>query len=146
MPRKSLPPVVIVDDSPDELFLTRRLLMKTDVKNPVVCIEEGGQAITYLKGAMEENCAPCLVLLDINMPGIGGFDVLKWARAQARLQNTAIVMLSTSGEQRDRARAEKHGASGYLVKYPTTSQAQSVIGQFCGAGAHASRDPKATRQ
>src|SRR3954468_17790772 len=109
MPRKTLPPVVIVDDSADDLFLTRRLLTKADIKNPVICIEDGGQAITYLKGAIEENCAPCLVLLDINMPGTGGFDVLKWARAQESLQKTAIVMLSTSNERHDRARAEKHG-------------------------------------
>jgi CheY-like chemotaxis protein len=131
MHRESLPPVVIVDDSSDDLFFTGRLLAEAAVKNPIVCIEDGGQAIAFLKGVVERNCAPCLMLLDINMPSIGGFEVLKWAREQKSLQNTAIVMLSTSNEERDRARALKHGASGYLVKYPTPSQARNMLAPFC---------------
>lgn len=126
-------PILIVDDSPDDLFLTRRLLAKAGATNPIVCIEGGPDVITFLTGAIAEHSSPCMVLLDVKMPGYDGFEILQWARRHQALERTPIVMHSSSNHVRDRARAEKLGATAYLVKPLTLEDVRHLLEQFCGA-------------
>lgn len=116
----SLPPILVADDDPDDLFFTKRILQKAGVKNPLVALQDGEEVIRFLKsadtGPGSEAGVPCLLVLDIKMPRCGGFEVLEWTRRQKAWRDLKVVILSGSDEPRDRKRATDLGANGYLVK------------------------------
>ncbi|MDO8544647.1 MAG: response regulator [Opitutaceae bacterium] len=119
-----LPPVLIADDDPDGRFLTQRLLHKAGVTNPIVAVENGEAAIAYLRStcpaAGGKRCQkPVAAFIDIKMPVVDGFGVLRWARRKKALRKMKIFMLSSSDLDADRGHAAELGADGYLVKYPT---------------------------
>jgi two-component system, response regulator len=122
-----LPAILVVDDNPDDLFLTKRLLLKAGARNGIVPLTGGAEAITYLKAAALSEPQPGLVFLDIKMPDVDGFEVLHWARKQRLLRGLAIYMLSGSDEPQDRQRAADLGANGYLVKHPTHLELKAVL-------------------
>src|SRR4051812_41578669 len=117
-----LSPVLVVDDNPDDIFFLRRLLTKAEVTNPVIPFTDSAEALSFLR-ALEEGpegalLRPGVMFLDIKMPKIHGFVLLKWLRRQVGFDLMKIAVLSGSDEPRDRTRAEKLGADEYLVKFP----------------------------
>jgi CheY-like chemotaxis protein len=127
-----LPPILVADDDPDDLFFTKRILLKAGLKNPLVALHDGEEVISFLKSADQKTAgadAPCLLVLDIKMPRCGGFEVLEWARRQKSWRDLKVVILSGSDEPRDRKRASDLGANGYLVK---PAEADN-LGQFVAA-------------
>ena len=72
-----------------------------------------------------------LVVLDIEMPGMNGLQVLTDIRTTRNQTDLPVIMLSGSSEQHDRAQASRLGATGYLLKYPTPEQVKAVIAPFC---------------
>ena len=88
--------------------------------NAIQVVDNGQQAIDYLKGVgkfADRNTfpLPCLVLLDLKLPKVMGFDVLKWIRQQPETIRV-VVLLSASGQEADIATAYRLGANGYLIK------------------------------
>jgi CheY-like chemotaxis protein len=130
MPDCELPPLLICEDDPDDLFFARLLVQRSGAKNPVITVEDGEHAITYLTGCIDTGACPCLVLLDIKMPLKNGFDVLEWARGKPELSHVAFVVMSGSALEADRERAYQLGAKGYLVKYPSPQALGVTIRQF----------------
>ena len=122
-------PILIVDDDPDEATLTTRALAKAGIKNPIVAVPSGEHAIAYLKERLTapETSLPLFILLDLNMPGADGFHVLNWIRAQPPLRKLLTVVLSSSTEERDVAKAYALGAKTYLGKYPVASDLSSIF-------------------
>lgn len=117
------PSVLLVEDSDDDLFFFRRLAKKAGVELPFAVATDGQQAIDQLKRSLPDGTAdpvapPRLVFLDLKLPLKGGFEVLRWMRAQPALARVLVVVLSSSAEARDVAQAFASGAQGYLVKYP----------------------------
>ena len=95
-------------------------LPERTANNPVDAARAAA-AIDYLAGAgpyanREEHPMPCLVLLDLNMPGKSGLDVLKWIRTQPRISTLPIVVITSSNQDSDIHRAYLLGANGYLIK------------------------------
>lgn len=127
----SLRPVLILDDDPDEGFLTRRLLMRGGIRNPIVMVDCGEQARAFLRAASYGAAAPCAVFLDIKMDGENGFHVLEWAREQQALRETAIFVMSGSDDPPDKLRAMQLGATGYIVKYPTPDEIARCVRESC---------------
>src|SRR4051812_2498756 len=84
MAAQSLPPVLVVDDSEDDLHLIKRLLAKARVKNPIVTFDDANRLMAFLKAAAtpDSGLMPSLVLTDRKMPGVDGFDLVKWIRSQ----------------------------------------------------------------
>lgn len=124
---RTTPKILVVDDSEDAVFLTQRLLRATGFTPPYVTASGGTEAIELL-GASKARFD--LVLLDIRMPRCDGFDVLAWIRAQSDLRELLVIMLSTSDEDRDVARARQEGANGYVVKYPSTADFSDVLAKI----------------
>jgi CheY-like chemotaxis protein len=117
-----LPPLMLVDDDDNDALLVARRLKQAGVAHPLIHFHDGADAFLFLKQFCppEETQIqlPALMLLDVNMPGLSGFDVLIWARQQPALDRMKIVMLSGVNEEWDAAIAAKLGADDYLEKFP----------------------------
>lgn len=117
-----LPPVMIVDDSDDDALLASRCLKAAGLKNPLLHFRSGGDAFMFLKQfcppQTTQSLPPCLMLLDVNMDGLSGFDILLWTRQQPQFKELKIFMLSGANEEWDAQIAAKLGADEYLEKFP----------------------------
>lgn len=119
MPKPGL--ILLVDDREEDVLLIRRALNKARVLNRVEVVWSGEEAIAYLTGAgkfsdRSEYPLPALVLLDIKMPGIDGFEVLRWIRTVSLNPTLRVVMLTSSELMRDVNTAYELGANSFLVK------------------------------
>ena len=113
--------VLLVDDRDEDVILIRRAFTQARVLNPVQVAWSGEEAIAYLSGsgkfeARAEFPLPGLVLLDIKMRGMDGFEVLRWIRQESPYPNLRVVMLTSSELMRDVNNAYELGANSFLVK------------------------------
>ena len=113
--------ILVAEDDENHAFLIRRAFKQACLLNPVHFVEDGEQAIAYLKGEgkyanREEFPLPCLLLLDIKMPNKNGFEVLEWIRQQPGLAALRVIVLTTSGSTADITRAYQLGANSFLTK------------------------------
>ena len=116
-----LQPVLYAEDDENDMFFMERAFEKLNLANPLRIVPDGRQAIAYLSGSAPfsdraENPLPCLILLDLSMPGKGGLDVLQWVRSQPRFSEIPVVVLTSSNQESDVHRAGLLGASAYLIK------------------------------
>ena len=112
--------IVIVDDDPDYSYLLEAAFHELAVQNPIAIIADGWAALSYLEqtrtGDGEPIDLPALVLLDLKMPRLGGFEVLRWIRRQEQLLHVPVVMFSGSEEDQEGSRAIASGATAFFVK------------------------------
>lgn len=106
--------VLVVDDNQDHRFLTKRALAPLHVD--VVTASDGEQALDWALGRRGRGPAPDFVLLDVKLPGMDGFDVLKRLRAEASTSRLPVVMFTSSENAADQRRAKELGADGFLTK------------------------------
>ena len=109
MSQAELPTVLIVDDEPHVVTLVRVTL--EDESFRIIEATDGAQAL-----AVAEEKIPRLILLDVRMPGLDGFEVCRRLRADPCFSTTKIVMLTASGQEADRTRGIAAGADEYLTK------------------------------
>jgi CheY-like chemotaxis protein len=114
--------ILLVEDDSDDVFWMQRALKEAKISNPLKIVTNGQAAVDYLdaiqKNGQNEPIPP-LIFLDLKLPYIDGFDVLKWIRQQPALNATHVIILSSSSESRDLEQANRLGARSYLVKPPT---------------------------
>ena len=113
--------ILLAEDSQDDILLIRRAFRQANIINPLQVVRDGEEVIAYLSGDgryanRAEYPLPELLLLDLKMPGLDGFDVLRWIRDQPGLQAMRIVVLSSSQQIRDVNLAYRLGANSFLVK------------------------------
>jgi DNA-binding response OmpR family regulator len=109
--------VLIVEDDEDALLLLRRALSKARLKSPVGIAVDGDQAVEILSGKPPASGPlPCLVLLNLKLPRRSGLEVLEWMRSRPGLRRIPVIIISSSGEEEDRARALHLGARDYHIK------------------------------
>ena len=115
-------PVLLAEDDPNEAYLMRRAFGDAGVTNPLIGVRDGQSVIEYLKGVgpyadRAAHPLPCLLLLDLKMPGMDGFEVLEWLRFQLTLHDRVpVVVLTDSYNNADMERATALGAREYLLK------------------------------
>jgi CheY-like chemotaxis protein len=112
---------LLVEDNEDHVALIRRAFIRSKVVNPVQVVPNGEEAIAYLKGTgrfsnRAEFPLPALILLDLKLTGMDGFDVLRWIRAQPTLRAIRVVVLTSSNAIKDVNLAYQLGANSFLVK------------------------------
>lgn len=122
-------PILIVDDDPDAVALTKHALAKAGIKTQIDVRENGDDAIRYLRERLNEgdHALPLVLFLDLKMPGTDGFQVLDWIRQQPRLRQLLTVVLSSSTSSRDVDKAYALGAKTYFGKYPVASDVRTVF-------------------
>ncbi len=121
--------ILIVDDDPDTIALTKHALAKTGIKTWIDVQENAEHAIAYLRAKLAEgdHALPLLLFLDLTMPGTDGFMVLDWIRAHPRLRRLLTVVLSSSTNRREVDRARAPGARTYVGKYPVAQDVRTVF-------------------
>lgn len=113
--------ILLVEDNPDDVFLTLRALKKNKVSNQVFVVGDGVEALDYLfcenRYAGRSPCdLPQLVLLDLRLPKMDGMDVLRRIRADARTHALPVVILTGSDEEQKMVEGYKSGANAFLRK------------------------------
>lgn len=115
MNAQQLARILLVDDNPADIELAMLAFQDDAFPAEVSSVGNGKDALDRLRTAAAEQL-PDLILLDLNMPGISGFEVLEYVRAQPRLANIPVVVFTTSNAPSDRLRCERAGATRYWVK------------------------------
>jgi len=115
------PAILLVEDNPDDALLVSKAAQATLAGIPVSIVTNGAEAIRYLQGdgPYAERALhpfPDIILLDLNLPLMNGFEVLHWIRSQAGLKRLPVIVLSGSLLPEDTQRAYEAGANSYLVK------------------------------
>ena len=127
--------IFLVEDNASDEALTLRAFKKSNISNKVVIARDGAEALDYLftRGAYANRGAkevPELVLLDLNLPKIGGLDVLREIRADERTRLLPVVILTSSKEDRDLVRGYELGANSYIVKPVDFTQFADAVRQL----------------
>lgn len=116
--------VYMIEDDPDHTLIIGHALRQTEQGVQIRHFEDGELALE----ALEDQPKPDLILLDINMGGLSGFDVLERVKADERLKHIPVVMLTSSDLPTDVARAYELGAAGYISKTSYLHDLKAVLG------------------
>lgn len=113
--------ILLVDDDPNDILLVQRAFKKAGLSYSLIHRRDGEEAIDYLSGKVPysdrtKHPLPTLILLDIKMPKVNGFEVLSWLQREPALAKIPVVILTASVRQEDKTEAEKLGAVGYRAK------------------------------
>ena len=114
-------PILLVEDNPDDVELTRIAFAEAKIANPLHVVGNGVEALDYLfgRGAWADQARhepPALVLLDLNMPRMDGREVLQAIRADSETRSLPVVVMTTSAEPFDVEACYSLGANSYIRK------------------------------
>jgi DNA-binding response OmpR family regulator len=115
------PRILVAEDDANDAFFLERAFAKAGVDAPRRFVRDGGEAVEYLEGRSgfadrSVHPMPTLLLLDLKMPRLSGFDVLKWLRQTPALHRLSVVVFSSSDDPNDVNLAYDLGANSYAVK------------------------------
>lgn len=125
---------LLVEDNEDDVFFMQRAFKDAGLENPLHVVSNGEEAIDYFSGVAEfadrnRHPLPDMVFLDLKMPGMDGFEVLKWIREEQGL-TVPVAVLTSSSQEIDYKRARELKADCYLIKPPTASMVRKCCEQF----------------
>lgn len=127
--------ILLVEDDEDDVLLTLRAFRKRNLDNRVIVKRDGKAALDYLfrepgAGDAEDDGLPCLVLLDLKLPKIDGFHVLREIRNRDRTRMLPVVILSSSNETCDILRGYDLGTNSYLRKPASQDNFEDMVGMI----------------
>ncbi|MFN7035278.1 MAG: response regulator [Bellilinea sp.] len=111
-----LRPILLVEDNPVDLDLTRRAFSRRRLANPLEVARDGEEAVAYLRRWEEGASLPVVILLDLKLPRVDGLEVLRRYKSHPLYRSIPVVVLTTSDEDRDIETAYQLGANSYIVK------------------------------
>jgi two-component system, response regulator len=129
-------PILLVEDNPDDEALTLRAFEKSNISNEVIVARDGAEALAYLFPADGDGNGvprPALILLDLNLPKVGGLEVLRKMQADARTRVIPVVVLTSSKQEEDILDSYRSGANAYVrkpVKFSDFADAVRALGVF----------------
>ncbi len=117
---KQLMTILLVEDNPDDVELTLHALKRNNIVNPVEVVRDGEEAIDYLfytgKYSDSTHQLPGLILLDLKLPKVDGIEILKRLKGNGRYKLIPVVVLTSSGEERDLIESYNLGVNSYIRK------------------------------
>ncbi|MGA2256195.1 MAG: response regulator [Thermoguttaceae bacterium] len=134
---KGLARILLVEDDPSDVVLMLAAFREMGLGDQVVVVNDGVQALDYLYARQAFRHRPpghpAVVLLDVKLPRVDGFEVLQQIRANPATRFLPVVILTSSNQQRDLQRAYELGANGYVVKtidFDVDNAALHAIAQY----------------
>lgn len=121
--------VIYADDDQDDLDLVRDSFDKYAQDVHLVTFDEGQGALDYLTSIADSKPGPCLIILDINLPGLSGKEILQRIRQIEAYQTTPVVLFTTSSQPTDKAFAREY-AAGFMTKPLSYRQMDIITEQF----------------
>lgn len=115
--------IVLVDDDEVDVMNVQRAFKKNNIPNPLFVANNGIEALEMLRG--DPSVVPLhrrLILLDLNMPQMGGIEFLREMRADETLKSIPVIVLTTSNEDNDKVEAYQLNVAGYILKPVTFSK------------------------
>jgi CheY-like chemotaxis protein len=130
--------ILLIEDNPDDVELTLRAFKNNNISNKVIVAQDGVEALDYLFGrGMHQGRAitdlPVLIMLDLNLPKINGFEVLKAIRQNDITKLLPVVILTSSNQEEDLCDSYKLGANSYIrkpVDFKDFSEAIKLLGLY----------------
>jgi CheY-like chemotaxis protein len=130
--------ILLVEDNESDELLTVRAFTRAQIANDIVVARDGDEALTYLFatgafGGRDASILPSVILLDLNLPKVGGLEVLKRIRADERTRFLPVVVLTSSDEEEDLLRSYALGANAYVrkpVDFGHFAKAAAALGLF----------------
>ena len=136
MPEQPL--ILLVEDREDDIALIQRAFRRAQIQTAIQVVHDGEEAISYLSGDGKysnraEYPLPWLVLLDLKMPRVDGFEVLTWIREQPGCKALVVVVLTSSEQIKDVNKAYALGANSFMVKpfdFENTAALVELVHQY----------------
>jgi CheY-like chemotaxis protein len=127
--------VLLIEDDPIDVMSVKRAFEENNITNPLYVVGNGEEGLAYLRheGKYTEpdsSPIPTLILLDLNMPRMGGLEMLAIVKRDPDFQHIPIVILTTSDVDEDIKQSYQHGVAGYLVKPVTFEKFSKAIQIF----------------
>jgi CheY-like chemotaxis protein len=127
--------ILVAEDDPTDAYFFQRAFSRAGIPVTLHFVRDGQEVLDYLQGVGQfadraRYPLPQLVLLDLKMPRLDGFDVLAWVREQPGLNGLLIIIFSSSDEARDINRAYGLGANWYLIKPHSMEELTALVGRF----------------
>ncbi len=127
--------ILLVEDNPDDEALTVRALKKNNIGNNLVVVHDGAEALDFLFGSgafinRDVNNLPQMILLDLNLPKVGGLDVLHRIRETESTRLLPVVILTSSNEEQDLIKGYSLGANSYVRKPMDFNQFVEAVRQL----------------
>lgn len=122
---KNNKPILLAEDDMVDAMTVKRAFREIHITNPLVIVENGEEALEYLRNP--ENQIPAIILLDLNMPKMNGIEFLKIAKNDDDLKRIPVVVFTTSKEEQDRLESFNLGVTGYMIKPVDHDQFLDVI-------------------
>lgn len=129
-PQMTVTNILLVEDDKVDVMNVQRSFKKANIANPLFIVGNGIEALAVLRNQSKSVQMPQsrrLVLLDLNMPKMGGIEFLKELRQDPALRRTPVIVLTTSDQERDRVEAYDLNVAGYLLKPVTFSNFAEVM-------------------
>jgi CheY-like chemotaxis protein len=131
-------PILVVEDSQDDAELILKALKRAHVTNDIFVAADGEEALEWLRGTgrftgRDESTVPIVILLDLKLPKVGGFEVLYQVRHDERTALIPVVILSSSSEDEDIERSYREGANSYVrkqVSFKAFSDCIQLVGRY----------------
>jgi CheY-like chemotaxis protein len=111
---KNKKPILLIEDDAVDRMTVERALKEIKVTNRLDMVQNGEEAVAFLKDA--SNVRPGIILLDLNMPKMNGIEFLKVIKADDDLKRIPVIVLTTSKDERDRVDSFNLGVAGYMLK------------------------------
>lgn len=110
------PPILLVEDNPVDLDLTRRAFARKRLANAIEVARDGEEALQWMTRWEQGEPQPAVILLDIKLPKVNGLEVLRQLKAHQQFRRIPVVMLTSSDDDMDLATAYELGVNSYIVK------------------------------
>lgn len=126
--------ILVVEDDPNDVVLLQYAFRKAGVAAPVHILDTGQRALDYLSGQgqyqnREQFPIPRILMIDLKLPLVPGLEVLSWIASRAELANVAVLVLTSSENERDVNEARRRGAQGFLIK-PISNEERVQMARF----------------
>lgn len=124
--------ILLVEDNRDDILLIERVFNKSKLseKFDLVVAQDGNQAVSYLKDLKQKEILPMILLLDLKLPRVDGFDVLQRIRKNEKTQLIPVIVFTSSKEEKDITKAYLLGANSYVRKPIDSEKFISVLQQI----------------